>query len=57
VHRSGSAPLDRAAIGAVRPWRFEPVQGIARDKPISGLVRIGFAPPQRRLGAPILILP
>lgn len=57
LHSSGSVLLDRAAARAARRWRFVPQTGIARDTPIWGVVQITFAPPQRLLGVPTIIMP
>ena len=54
---TGSKRLDRAAEHAARQWRFEPKAHRVPGKPLWVVVRIEFAPPQRLLGVPILIVP
>ena len=54
---TGSKRLDRAAEHAARQWRFEPQAHRVPGKPLWVVVRIEFAPPQRLLGVPILIVP
>lgn len=57
LRSAGSAVLDRAAARAAQQWQFAPVKGVAPGKQIWVKVKIEFAPPQRLLGVPIIIMP
>ena len=57
LRSTGWRALDRAATGAARQWRFEPVKGVAPGKPIWGVVSILFAPPQQLVHVPMMIMP
>jgi TonB family protein len=54
VGSSGFSRLDRAAVSAVRQWRFAPVESAV---PVWGQVKLLFAPPQRVLGVPFIVMP
>lgn len=57
LRSTGWRALDRAATGAARQWRFEPVKGVAPGTPIWGVVSILFAPPQQLVHVPMMIMP
>jgi hypothetical protein len=49
--------MDRAAVSAVRQWKFAPVKGAIPGQPLWGQVKLLFAPPQRVLGVPFIVMP
>jgi len=57
LRSTGSRLLDRAAVSAVRQWRFAPVKNAASREPVWGEVKLLFAPPQRVLGVPFIVMP
>lgn len=57
LHGTGFPLLDEAAVRAVRQWRFAPLASGARVRPLRGKVTIVFAPPQRLLGVPVILMP
>ena len=40
AQRSGSRDLDRAAVNAVRQWRFQPAQ--SNGQPVPGTIEVPF---------------
>jgi protein TonB len=57
LRSTGSRRLDKAAVSAVRQWKFAADKSGARGKPLWGLVSLEFAPPQRLLGVPLIVMP
>ncbi|MHB8477928.1 MAG: energy transducer TonB [Steroidobacteraceae bacterium] len=57
LRSTGSSRLDKAAVSAVRQWKFAPDQSRTRGEPVWGLVNLDFAPPQRLLGVPLIVMP
>ena len=57
LHSTGSSQLDRAAVRAALQWKFAPDNSGARSEPVWGQVRLLFAPPQRLVHIPIIVMP
>jgi TonB family protein len=57
VRSTGSRLLDRAAVSAVRQWKFAPVRGRVPAEPVWGQTKLVFALPQRILGVPFIVMP
>jgi TonB family protein len=57
VRSTASRLLDRAAVSAVRQWKFAPVRGPVPGEPVWGKTKLVFAPPQRILGVPFIVVP
>jgi len=57
VRSTGSARLDRAAVSAVRQWKFASGKGAVLGKPVWEQVKFLFAPAQRVLSAPLIVMP
>ena len=57
LRSTGSWRLDKAADRAVRQWKFAVDESGARGQSAWGLVNLDFAPPQRLLGVPVILMP
>lgn len=57
LRSTGSSRLDKAAVSAVRQWKFAPTQSGASSEPVWGRVSLLFAPPQHLLGVPLIVMP
>jgi TonB family protein len=57
LRSTGSWRLDKAADRAVRQWKFASDKNGARGESAWGLVNLDFAPPQRLLGVPVILMP
>jgi periplasmic protein TonB len=57
LRSTGSSRLDKAAVSAVRQWKFAPDKSGARGEPVWGLANIDFAPRQRLLDVPLIVMP
>jgi TonB family protein len=57
VRSTASRLLDRAAVSAVRQWKFAPVRGPVPGEPVWGQTKLVFAPAQRILGVPFIVMP
>ena len=57
LRSAGSSRLDKAAVSAVRQWKFASDKSGERGEPVWGLVNLDFAPPQRLLGVPLIVMP
>jgi TonB family protein len=57
VRSTGSSRLDRAAVSAIRQWKFVPVKSAVSGQPVWGQVKLLFAPPQHVLGVPFIVMP
>lgn len=57
LRSTGSWRLDKAADRAVRQWKFAVDKSGARGESAWGLVNLDFAPPQRLLGVPVILMP
>jgi len=57
LRSAGSSRLDKAAVSAVRQWTFASDESGERGEPVWGLVNLDFAPPQRLLGVPLIVMP
>ena len=57
LRSTGSSRLDKSADSAVRQWKFAPDKSGARGEAVWGMVNLDFAPPQRLLGVPVILMP
>lgn len=57
MRSTGSSRLDRAAVSAARQWKFAPATDAVHREPIWAQVKLLFAPPQRLLGVPFIVMP
>jgi TonB family protein len=57
LRSTGSSLLDKAAVSAVRQWKFVPDKSGARGDRVWGMVNLDFEPPQRLLGVPLIVVP
>jgi TonB family protein len=57
LRSTGSSRLDRAAVSAVRQWKFAADKNGVRREPVWGEVRLRFTPPQRLLRVPVIVMP
>lgn len=57
LHGTGFRLLNEAAVRAVRQWRFAPLARGSGVRPLRGKVTIVFAPPQRLVGVPVMLMP
>ena len=57
LRSTGSSRLDKAAVSAVRQWKFAPDESRARGEPVWGLANLDFEPRQRFLDVPLIVMP
>jgi TonB family protein len=57
LRSTGSSRLDKAAVSAVRQWKFAAATSVARNEPVWGQVSLRFVPPQYRLRVPVIVMP
>jgi TonB family protein len=57
LRTTGSSRLDKAAVSAVRQCKFAADKSVARSEPMWGQVSLRFAPPQRLLRIPVIVMP
>jgi TonB family protein len=57
LRSTGSSRLDKAAVSAVRQWKFAADKSVARREPVWGQVSLRFTPPQRLLRIPVIVMP
>ena len=57
LRSTGSSRLDKAAVSAVRQWKFAADNSVARSEPVWGQVSLRFVPPQRLLRMPVIVMP
>jgi TonB family protein len=57
LRSTGSSRLDKAAVSAVRQWKFAADKSAARSEPVWGQVSLRFTPPQRLLRIPVIVMP
>jgi TonB family protein len=57
LRSTGWSRLDKAAVSAVRQWKFASDKSVARSEPVWGQVSLRFTPPQRLLRIPVIVMP